>query len=257
MEEQPSFLRQACSTLLLFGLACHSQALGVSPPAGPRSAVSVDKAAESAPADASLQAVYDYVRYSAPDLELFEREWVVRERLVKEIRGWPFQDKLQHHRLFSYPKGSNFQHGAYIVAVDDRQLITEFNDIEDFNDLLRREAVRIISADDAERVAQLFLKTYYAAGSLYYGCDLGVCVITSVDDIKFSNRREHDEIARSYKIEPPTLARHDTEYVYVLWSWQETGGVLARDTVILDDKRVVDHKEERLKAMVGDWVGER
>jgi hypothetical protein len=245
------------SLLLLSRICFSSLAFALAPQGDPPSGEPAGEGQAPAQPSNTVEAVYDYIRYSSPKLDGFERELVLGERAVKEIRGWPFQDRLTHHRLFSYPKG-NLQHGAYIVAVDDRLLVTELDGIDDFNEILRKEGIRILTEEDASRAAQLFLKTYFSSGSLYYGYDLGVNVINSVDDIKFASIAERDAIARSYKICPPVLTRRGTRYSYVLWSWQMSGnGLLATHEVILDEKRVVDLKTERLKSMVGEWMGDR
>ena len=207
--------------------------------------------------DPVLEAVYDYLQASAPDLTDLEKEVLCRERRVEEITGWPFQDRLKHHRLFYYPK-TNLQSGVYIVSVDAKKSVTALDDIDDFNRILQDECVHIRTAEDAAWIAQLFLKVYYSWGSLYLGYELGVNVIREIDDIEFADETERDTIVSECHVLPPSIEDQNGTFTYRLWSWEKDGsGRLETHEVVVNETGIVTLKRTFVKGGVGLWVGLR
>src|SRR2546426_11620086 len=103
--------RQTSFLLIFLGFLAASLRHGLAAPtAGPTGVEQQDR---------YFRAVYGYVSNTCPDLAQTQREEVVRGGLVREIKEWPFQERLLHHRLFAFPRGSSFNRGAELVAVGE------------------------------------------------------------------------------------------------------------------------------------------
>jgi len=208
--------------------------------------------------DPAINAVYDYVQYQFPGLGKEERDAILRDHLVTEIQGWPFQAHIKEHRLFAFPKGTNPMHGIYLLTVDKKLTVWPLRDRRDFNELLQLEGIRIESKEDALDAAQLFLKCFRVRNVLYLGYKLGVNVIASVDDIKFKTEAEKVALSREFTVRPPQLTKDGEGFHYTLFSWEPEGsGALERHDLLMDDKGIVKSTSVLLRNRVGSWVGER
>mgnify|MGYP001142147973 CR=1 FL=1 len=245
MKELPSRFLLTVILISSFTVAAHSSTSEIVPGGEARQ-------------DPPIEAVYDYVHYQFPGLCMEERDAILRDHLVKEIQGWPFQDRIRDHRLFAFPKGTNPMHGMYLLTVDKGLTVWPLRDQRDFNELLQVEGIRIESKEDALDAAQLFLKCSRIRNVLYLGYNLGVNVIESVDDIKFETDAEKVALSKEFVVRPPQLTKEGECFHYTLFSWEPEGsGALERHDLLIDDKGIVKSTSVLLRNRVGSWVGER
>jgi hypothetical protein len=213
----------------------------------------VSVAADKQKPDPQLAAVQKYIRYGDVDLGQEERTEILDEGLIREVKGWPFQDKLKEHRLFAFQRGWNKQNFT-LVAVEKSGLVSEIKDKEGFDRLLISENVQIATADDARDAAQLFLNCYRVTKVLYYNWELGINVVRTVDDIEFDDPKEKVETASQVKIQPPALTKESDGYRYLLYGWDRVGsGGLWRYEILIDRNGVKDYRRTLILGEVGAW----
>lgn len=200
-------------------------------------------------------AVYEYLRSGALDAET--KESALRKDSIVEVLGWPLQDRFRGHKLFAYPR--NLRHDEYeIVAVDNEFHVWPLADRREFNELLQREGIRVLSESDALLTAQLFLKVYFVSQVIDYGWELGVNVVSSLDEIDFTSDEERREFEREITIARPLLTKQGSVFEYVLYSWKRFGsGLLSKHIVRIDENGIQDLDSRGLKNDVGRWRGLR
>jgi len=216
------------------------------------------RSTESPKPDAAIEAVFDYVKSTCPYLTQPERAEILRARSVREVKDWPFQDRLQRHRLFVFPNGWTFNEGATIVAVGDDLLPFPIDDARDFNELLQKEGILVRAAEEARKAAELFLKCYRVKYVLDHGLELGVNVIQSPDDILFRDEIEKAALTKEIQIEPPKLIGSVGKWRFRFYSWEKEGsGLLEKHEIVISQRAIVEYTTTPLKGDVGMWSGVR
>lgn len=182
-----------------------------------------------------------------------EKLGVPRTVEVREISGWPFQNRIQGHVLMVATVKAGYARYR-LVAVDNEFAVWEIRDKDDFNQLLQREGILIKGAEDASSAAQLFLSATRIGYLVDSGWELGVNVVRVPEDITYRDAADRERLVRSVQLQGPKVSAVRDGYEFSVYAWEKVGsGAVKRYRVLLSDRGVKDLIIDHVIGNVGTW----
>lgn len=203
--------------------------------------------------EACRKAVVEHFETAARVVTPEEKLGVPRTVEVREVSGWPFQDRIRGHDLMVAVVKTGYARYR-LVAVDNNLAVWEIKDRDDFNQLLRREGISIKTAEDASLAAQLFLSATRIGYLLDSGWELGVNVVRRIEDITFRDKADRDRLIRSVRLQGPKVSTVNDDYEFSVYAWEKVGsGAVKRYRVLLSDRGIKELAIDHLIGNVGAW----